>query len=79
MFFTTKWFANQIEREHQLSESNVDHKNTTILPEITKQCQQPNIPTYENLAYVVLGPRNVGKTYYMLKVLEKKVTKDLFI
>ena len=30
-----------------------------------------NVPKYENHAYVVIGPKNVGKTYYMLKVLEK--------
>ena len=30
------------------------------------------ISKFENHAYVVIGPRNVGKTYYMLKVLEKK-------
>ena len=30
-----------------------------------------NVSTYENHAYVVIGPRNVGKTYYMLKVREK--------
>ena len=29
------------------------------------------IPTNENHAYIVIGPRNVGKTYYMLKKLEK--------
>ena len=29
------------------------------------------VSTYENHACVVIGPRNVGKTYYMLKVLEK--------
>ena len=29
------------------------------------------VSTYENRANVVIGPRNVGKTYYMLKVLEK--------
>ena len=74
-FSTKKWLANHIEREHQSSESNVDNKNTTILPEITKQCQQPNIPTYENHAHVVIGPRNVGKTYYMLKVLNKICNK----
>ena len=41
--------------------------------------QQPNIEnvnndvsTYENHRHVVLGPSNVGKTYYLLKVLEKK-------
>ena len=40
--------------------------------------QQPNIEnvnndvsTYENHLHVVIGPSNVGKTYYMLKVLEK--------
>ena len=39
---------------------------------------QPNIEnvnndtsTYENHRHVVIGPSNVGKTYYMLKVLEK--------
>ena len=29
------------------------------------------VSTYENHAYMVIGPRNVGKTYYMLKVFEK--------
>ena len=31
----------------------------------------PNVSTFENHAYVVIGPRNVGKTYHMLKMLEK--------
>ena len=31
----------------------------------------PNLSSYENRANVVIGPRNVGKTYYILKVLEK--------
>ena len=30
-----------------------------------------NFPTYENHACVIVGPRNVGKTYYMLKIIEK--------
>ena len=30
-----------------------------------------NVSTYENHRYVVIGPSNVGKTYYMLKILEK--------
>ena len=34
-----------------------------------------NVSTYENRANVIIGPRNVGKTYYMLRILEKKVTK----
>ena len=29
------------------------------------------ISTYENRANVVIGPRNVGKTYHMLKVVEQ--------
>ena len=32
---------------------------------------KPNLSTYESRANVVIGPRNVGKTYYMLQVLEK--------
>ena len=31
----------------------------------------PNVSTYEHQANVVVGPRNVGKTYYMLRILEK--------
>ena len=30
-----------------------------------------NVPKYENHRHVVIGPSNVGKTYYMLKILEK--------
>ena len=30
-----------------------------------------SVPTYENRACVIIGARNVGKTYYMLKVFEK--------
>ena len=44
---------------------------------INTSYQQPNIEnvdnntsTNENRANVVIGARNVGKTYYMLKVLE---------
>ena len=29
------------------------------------------VSEFENRANVIIGPRNVGKTYYMLKVLEK--------
>ena len=55
------------------------NNNTIIEIEIANTPQQPkinkinnnNVSTYENHAYVVIGPRNVGKTYYMLEVLEK--------
>ena len=30
-----------------------------------------NVSAYENHAYVVIGPRNVGKTSYMLSMLEQ--------
>ena len=30
-----------------------------------------NVSTYENHRHVVIGPSNLGKTYYMLKILEK--------
>ena len=38
---------------------NVNNSNNSI------------VSTYENLANVIIGPKNVGKTFYMLKVLEK--------
>ena len=60
-------------------------KNNNIISTPNKSntsYQQPNIEnvnnsnngivsTYENRANVVIGPRNVGKKFYMLKVLEK--------
>ena len=54
--------------------------NIDTLPtkKINTSYQQPNVENvnnkvsnYENRAKVVIGPRNVGKNYYMLKVLEK--------
>ena len=55
-------------------------KNTTIEKEIhtTQQSKIDNVNNkntmvskFKNCANVVIGPRNVGKTYYMLKILEK--------
>ena len=55
--------------------NNIDKLPTK---KINTSYQQPNIEnvdnnpsTYENRANVVIGPTNIGKTYYMLKVLEK--------
>ena len=61
-----------------------DKSNTIIKNEIGTSTQQPKIEniknsnhikpsvsTYENHACVVISPRNFGKTFYMLKVLEK--------
>ena len=38
-------------------------------PKIDNVNNKINVPKYENHAYVVFGPKNVGKTCYMLKVL----------
>ena len=56
-----------------------NNDNTIIENEIDTTPQQPkndkiiknNVSTFENRANVIIGPRNVGKTDYMLKVLEK--------
>ena len=48
-----------------------NNDNKIVLPEKQKHNITPNISTYENHRYVVIGPSNAGKTYYMLKVLEK--------
>ena len=55
------------------------NNNITLPPnKIITACQQPSfenvnkkVSTYENHRHVVIGPSNVGKTYYMLKILEK--------
>ena len=55
------------------------NNNNTIIqnqrPKIDKinnnNDNNPNVSTYENHAYIVNGPGNVGKNYYMLKRLEK--------
>ena len=52
-----------------------NNNNTIIQKQQTKIVKindnNPNVSTFENLAYVIVGPRNVGKTYYILKLLEK--------
>ena len=49
---------------------NVNNKN--ILPQKQKHNDNnPNVSTYGNHRHVVIGPSNVGKTYYMLKILAK--------
>ena len=49
--------------------------NNIKKPKIDNVNNKLNVSTYENRANVVIGPRNVGKTYYILKVLEKIVHK----
>ena len=48
---------------NKIKTANVNNTNNNI------------VPTIENHAYVVIGPRNVGKTHYMLERLEKMGNK----
>ena len=66
------------------NENRRKNNNNTITENgIDTSPQQPkidkiinkNVSTIENRANVIIGPRNVGKTYYMLKVLEKIYNK----
>ena len=49
------------------------NNNIILTPNIENVNNNNNgiVSTYENRANVVIGPRNVGKTFYMLKLLEK--------
>ena len=70
--FTKKWMTTHVEREHhhhQSSESKPN--NTTIKTEINNI----NDLTSDFHRHIIIGPSNVGKTYYMLKVLEKMDNK----
>ena len=55
------------------SKNKRKNKNIILTPNIENVNNNNNgiVSTYENRASVVIGPRNVGKTFYMLKVLEK--------
>ena len=68
---------------YKRNENKQENKdNNTLIPnqqpkiEKTNRDNNPNYSTFEKHAYVVIGPRNVGKTSYMLKLLEKRLTKD---
>ena len=67
--FTKKWMTTHIEREHP-PKSNVSkpNNNNTI---IKNGINNTNDSTLEDHRHVIIGPSNVGKTYYMLKILEK--------
>ena len=49
--------------------------NTTPQQPKIDKINNKNVSTYENRANVVFGPRNIGKTYYIHKVLEKTDNK----
>ena len=68
--FSQKRLVGHIEREHKLSESNLsenlNNNKKIIFPEKQNNVNNPKGSTSENHVYVVIGPGNVGKTYYML-------------
>ena len=45
--------------------------NNKKLKNKNNQIKNPNVLTYEDHRHVIIGPSNIGKTYYMLRVLEK--------
>ena len=45
--------------------------NNLEKPKIDNVNSKINVPTYGNPRHVVIGPSNLGKTYYLLKILEK--------
>ena len=49
------------------------NNNIILTPNIENVNNNNNgaVSTYENRANVIIGPRNVGETFYMLKILEK--------
>ena len=60
-----KFNNNEKKRKNDGSLNNIEN------PKIDNVNNELNVSTYENPVYAVIGPRNVGKTYYMLKVLDK--------
>ena len=63
---------NNKEKKPQIDNIN----NKIILPEKQKHNNNiPNISTYENHRHVAIGRSNTGKTYHMLKILEKICNK----
>ena len=60
-----KYTNNEKKRKYDDSLKNIGK------PKIDNVNNKINVPKYENHRHVVIGPRNAGKTYYMLKILEK--------
>ena len=50
--------------------NNINTITENEQPKIDK-INNNNVSTFENHACVVIGPQNVGETYYILKILEK--------
>ena len=57
-----KYTINEMKRKTDDSAKNIENVNNNV---------NNNVSAYENHRHVIIGPSNVGKTFYMLKVLEK--------
>ena len=62
---------NKSKRKNNINTLPQNKNNTSYQQPNIENVNNKNFSTYENQANVIIGPRNVGKTYYMLKVLEK--------
>ena len=58
-------------RKNNINTLPQNKNNTSYQQPNIENVNNKNLSTYENRANVIIGPRNVGKTYFMLKVLEK--------
>ena len=54
---------------------NVRNNIKTSFPEKQKIESNPSVAAYEKHRHVIIGPSNVGKTFYMLKILDKMGNK----
>ena len=69
-----KKFYNIKRKKYNNNEKKIiynDPMNNIEKPKINIVNNKIFVLKHENHAYVLFGPRNVGKTYYMIKVLEK--------
>ena len=76
--------TSHFEREHRQTNvlgkpsNNNNDNNKVFLPGKQKHNNNPNVSAYENQRHVNIEPSNVGKTYYMLRILEKTGNKRPF-
>ena len=67
-----KTCSNQNKRKNNDNTLPPNKNNTSYQkPNNKNKDKNTNASTYENHRHVIIGPNNVGKTFYMLKVLEK--------
>ena len=58
-------------RRKKINNTSIQNQQPKIDKVNINNDNNPNVSTYENHAYVAIGPRNVGKTFFMLKMLGK--------